>query len=449
MPVNRPEPLSVEFEETASFVAPLTAPAGATLLGRTRHATPIMGVKKPLAVTTPLGHAPVPPTPGAINRLTPLARISPLGSVRSGSSPLQQALGFTPPFTPMMTPSPTGGQGLFHRDLKMSIAAAAAGCLPAPSATSAVPCASVGQDAEKGRSGSIIHGTRLITEAPTSLTAIRLAEEEEDDENDDDDNNESGDDINQPQALRRPEDAPKPPKGAVHPSLGSAGHASGACKRCCFFSRGKCANGYECMFCHYEHDKRKRRTKRAGRKKAVAALLAAQGNGARPRSVHTLVGMTKPGCMPKEGPAALAMPNGYSMAQVVQVMPQQGHLLYSSTQVVPMALQQGALAPSQLTSGTCSVMQPGQMLVTPAGNVAASAPMVCSSSSSSSSSSSCHSASHRAAAGHHVTMTGGLTFAAAVNEPLQLAALASAFGGVIEAEAPIRPEWLGQGLCTG
>mmetsp|Transcript_9227 Transcript_9227/g.10718 ORF Transcript_9227/g.10718 Transcript_9227/m.10718 type:complete len:137 (-) Transcript_9227:1-411(-) len=54
------------------------------------------------------------------------------------------------------------------------------------------------------------------------------------------------------------ETAPKPPAGALHPSLGSEFHESGNCKRCCFYPRNRCLNGYECEFCHYEHEKRKR-----------------------------------------------------------------------------------------------------------------------------------------------------------------------------------------------
>jgi hypothetical protein len=50
-----------------------------------------------------------------------------------------------------------------------------------------------------------------------------------------------------------------------HPSIGSAQHATGDCKRCCFFPRNRCSNGYDCEFCHYEHEKRshrKRKTKK-------------------------------------------------------------------------------------------------------------------------------------------------------------------------------------------
>mmetsp|Transcript_54307 Transcript_54307/g.126446 ORF Transcript_54307/g.126446 Transcript_54307/m.126446 type:complete len:480 (-) Transcript_54307:183-1622(-) len=83
-------------------------------------------------------------------------------------------------------------------------------------------------------------------------------------QNEEDSDDESDDAPEQPASsqLRSPEDAPKPPPGAQHPSVGSAGHSTGCCKRCCFFPRGRCANGYECEFCHYEHDKRKRKNKK-------------------------------------------------------------------------------------------------------------------------------------------------------------------------------------------
>lgn len=41
------------------------------------------------------------------------------------------------------------------------------------------------------------------------------------------------------------------------PSLGSAQHASGECKRCNFFAKGRCQNGKDCSFCHLPHEKRK------------------------------------------------------------------------------------------------------------------------------------------------------------------------------------------------
>lgn len=41
------------------------------------------------------------------------------------------------------------------------------------------------------------------------------------------------------------------------PSLGSAEHGAGTCKRCNFFAKGRCQNGQNCTFCHLPHDKRK------------------------------------------------------------------------------------------------------------------------------------------------------------------------------------------------
>lgn len=43
------------------------------------------------------------------------------------------------------------------------------------------------------------------------------------------------------------------------PSKGSQGHDTGECKRCCFFPKGRCTNGYECEFCHFDHEKRMRK----------------------------------------------------------------------------------------------------------------------------------------------------------------------------------------------
>eukprot|EP00927_Polykrikos_kofoidii_P054370 TRINITY_DN48795_c0_g1_i1.p1 TRINITY_DN48795_c0_g1~~TRINITY_DN48795_c0_g1_i1.p1 ORF type:complete len:745 (-),score=108.53 TRINITY_DN48795_c0_g1_i1:284-2518(-) len=41
------------------------------------------------------------------------------------------------------------------------------------------------------------------------------------------------------------------------PSVGSALHSLGNCRRCNFFPKGKCKNGRECTFCHFPHEKRK------------------------------------------------------------------------------------------------------------------------------------------------------------------------------------------------
>jgi len=41
------------------------------------------------------------------------------------------------------------------------------------------------------------------------------------------------------------------------PSIGSADHEAGTCKRCNFFAKGRCQNDRGCKFCHLPHDKRK------------------------------------------------------------------------------------------------------------------------------------------------------------------------------------------------
>jgi len=45
------------------------------------------------------------------------------------------------------------------------------------------------------------------------------------------------------------------------PSVGSLGHFAGLCSRCCFHSKGRCQNGYDCRFCHFDHEKRQRKKK--------------------------------------------------------------------------------------------------------------------------------------------------------------------------------------------
>lgn len=89
-----------------------------------------------------------------------------------------------------------------------------------------------------------------------------------------DDEEEDGEETEQPTSAG---DIPAPPPGALHPSIGSEGHASGECKRCCFFPRGRCANGYLCTFCHYEHERRKRKSKRNTNKEGKVASALQQG----------------------------------------------------------------------------------------------------------------------------------------------------------------------------
>jgi len=47
------------------------------------------------------------------------------------------------------------------------------------------------------------------------------------------------------------------PEAQDLPSIGSAGHAAGECRRCNFFAKGRCQNGYDCEFCHFPHERQK------------------------------------------------------------------------------------------------------------------------------------------------------------------------------------------------
>mmetsp|Transcript_33600 Transcript_33600/g.85990 ORF Transcript_33600/g.85990 Transcript_33600/m.85990 type:complete len:434 (-) Transcript_33600:313-1614(-) len=96
----------------------------------------------------------------------------------------------------------------------------------------------------------------------------------------------------QVQQLARDE-VPKPPPDALHPSVGSIGHAFGACKRCCFFPRGRCMNGYECEFCHYSHENRKRKNKKKGSGK-IASSMSSTSDISRAASSHRQVNMQQP-----------------------------------------------------------------------------------------------------------------------------------------------------------
>lgn len=57
-----------------------------------------------------------------------------------------------------------------------------------------------------------------------------------------------------------PEDVPLTEDGL--PSVGSAEHATGECKRCAFFPKGRCKNGVDCTHCHFPHEERRRKRNR-------------------------------------------------------------------------------------------------------------------------------------------------------------------------------------------
>mmetsp|Transcript_13848 Transcript_13848/g.37610 ORF Transcript_13848/g.37610 Transcript_13848/m.37610 type:complete len:518 (-) Transcript_13848:99-1652(-) len=133
--------------------------------------------------------------------------------------------------------------------------------------------------------GNLLYGQSVQYRRPSIVGASKAMPtenlEEGDDEEDNDDDSDGEPTV--PPHLRNPENAPKPPPGAEHPSIGSEGHAAGQCKRCCFFPRGRCNNGYTCDFCHYEHEKRKRKNKKKKKKDSAAnAAIAAHTVGIMP-----------------------------------------------------------------------------------------------------------------------------------------------------------------------
>lgn len=56
------------------------------------------------------------------------------------------------------------------------------------------------------------------------------------------------------------------------PSIGSANHFNGTCDRCCFHPKGRCLNGYNCLHCHFDHEKRKRKNKKKSKAKATEEI---------------------------------------------------------------------------------------------------------------------------------------------------------------------------------
>jgi len=89
------------------------------------------------------------------------------------------------------------------------------------------------------------------------------------------------------------------------PSVGSASHETGGCKRCNFFAKGRCQNGRDCQFCHLPHEKKKlsRQEKRERRE----AWLAQQETGEAVKSKN-------------------AAPQNCLSAQVDEFVPAQAHV---------------------------------------------------------------------------------------------------------------------------
>lgn len=88
---------------------------------------------------------------------------------------------------------------------------------------------------------------------PTSVSTSEPQPDEKDHELSSDDDEEDDDD----EYDRIPYQAEAGILQKDLPSLGSALHATGECRRCNFFPKGRCQNGTECIFCHLPHEKRK------------------------------------------------------------------------------------------------------------------------------------------------------------------------------------------------
>mmetsp|Transcript_64005 Transcript_64005/g.152624 ORF Transcript_64005/g.152624 Transcript_64005/m.152624 type:complete len:290 (+) Transcript_64005:2-871(+) len=106
----------------------------------------------------------------------------------------------------------------------------------------------------------------LPEESPgDSCSEDSAAEEQEEDDNHDEESadgeRDADGDVEGLQSIREQVE-----RGDL-PSVGSLLHLEGCCKRCAFFPKGTCENGYECEYCHFPHPKR--RSKRSAKRNAA------------------------------------------------------------------------------------------------------------------------------------------------------------------------------------
>lgn len=281
MPGKRPAPLLDELLESGpTGQQPAPNVGMAMLLGRINNIMPVVAKKSvgDVARTTPtkqsgIGEVSQPATPGIFRRT-----VTPIASQQQWC------------FTPIATPSPSSRFTAFeHHRWGMTpgaraAAAAKSGSNPPALLAGAFSAAAAAQEPPvtsawaAGLMGSLPVTQVASYQGPGILSlheALRpfkdTSPKRRDDDSDSDDASSQGE-----QTLRSLKAAASPPPGALHPSIGSASHAIGACKRCCFFPRGRCMNGYDCEFCHYEHEKRKRKNKKKGKQVASCRLQGAQ-----------------------------------------------------------------------------------------------------------------------------------------------------------------------------
>lgn len=99
------------------------------------------------------------------------------------------------------------------------------------------------------------------------------------------------------------------------PSLGSAGHFTAECQPCCFFPKGRCSNGQDCNFCHFDHEARPRRSKRGSKNKtdekaALASDSTAQAALASDSSIQAPIAIMPAAAPLLSKPPGLPTPKG-------------------------------------------------------------------------------------------------------------------------------------------
>jgi len=221
---------------------PSTAGAGAsgrvgpTLLGRIGATTTSSSGQSPQQKKAPgIWDAPEAPPPGIPEEpLRPMP--TPLG-------PMTPAAQIRWPFTPIATPSPSARFAILEQ-LRL---------FATPIASRVREHQDEAQFGFAGAAGAPVELAAAASPAKATVADV--------DDDDDGDHSTDGSDASSP-LLAAPQAGP-----SGHPSVGSADHAAGTCRRCCFFPRGRCMNGYDCQFCHYEHEKpkRKHRSRHSGR----------------------------------------------------------------------------------------------------------------------------------------------------------------------------------------
>lgn len=169
-----------------------------------------------------------------------------------------------PCFAGLMTSSGRGGpsagsvtQAAVHPAAEAATRGSSASeAAPATPPTSDAGCAGCVGAASGGGGGAVSSGGAEASEE-AKLSPARLAPKPLEDSEDEDS---SEDQFTV---------APLGPDGL--PSVGSAGHRENDCKRCCFYPKGRCTNGHDCKFCHFDHDKRRRMKRK--KKKGTSSEL--------------------------------------------------------------------------------------------------------------------------------------------------------------------------------